>query len=142
MENRNDEFPIKPILLGLLLLLGWKVIEEMTRMVTIFFSAMLTIAIIAASLGAAYLVFSFIRNRELGENKKIRKINRIEAEMKQALARTPKHLHHDIKEHCLQKQRDVYAEKPSSHIDDVLDRTKQILSTFRGGRNGNKDSHR
>ena len=131
MENRSSEFPIKPILLGLLLLLAWKVTDSVTTMVTAFFSTLITIAIIAASLLAAYLVFSFIRDRELGQNKKTRKVNKYQRELKQTLANTPRHLHQEIKSHFEELQRQVFIDKPTTRVDNVLDRTKQVVSIFR-----------
>lgn len=141
-ENRNSEFPLKPILVGGLILLIWQTVQAITTMITVFFSAMLTIAIIGASLVAAYLVFSFIRDRELGQNKKIRKIAKIQREMNQTLPSIPKDMRDEYKQSCLKRQRQVFEERSSSRFADILDGTKQVVSTFKGGRNGNKDSHR
>ncbi|MFP5263711.1 MAG: hypothetical protein ACLGJB_17665 [Blastocatellia bacterium] len=141
--NRNQsEFPLKPIIAGGLVYLIYKVVEAITVMITILLSSLTTIAIIGASLFAAYSVFSYIRNNELGENRKTRKVAKIEREMKMTLMQTPKRMHPQVKQRYQSLMEDVYAEKSTSRFDDLLDRSKQIATILRGKNDGNKNTHR
>jgi hypothetical protein len=145
MEERNrnqSEFPLKPILVGGLIYLLKQAVDAVIVMFTILLSALTTIAIIGASLFAAYSLFSYIRNRELGENRKTRKVARIEREMKMTLMQTPKRMHPQVKQRYQGLMEDVFKERSSSRFDDFFDWMKQVSTIFRGGRNGNKDSHR
>jgi len=141
-EYRNDEFPIKP-LLALGVLYGiYRIVETIVTVLFAFLMGLAYVALGAAGVFVAYWLYQYITNKQYGEEKKTRQIAKLERRRKDVTARLPKHIRDDADQYFKDKQRAVFAQKPSSRFDDVLDRTKQVVSTFRGGRNGHKDSHR
>jgi hypothetical protein len=137
MDNKkqNDDFPIKILLIGGVIYAIYSVVEMLASALYQLFMGIVNIALVAGAISAAYFLYRFITNKEFGEQKKMRQIERIEKQ-RESLERLPVHLREQAAEYYTEKQRALYDMKPGSRFDAVLDRTKQVFSTFRRGKEG------
>ena len=130
-DNRNNsEFPLMPILVVLALYLGYRIVQQITRFIADLLDGLLIISLGATTILVAFWVYRYITDKQYGETKNLREIEKLERQRKLHTSRLPEHLKEQADEYYIEKQRAFYDMKPHSRVDAMLDRTKQVVSTF------------
>lgn len=141
-NQQGNDWTVKAIIWGGVALLVYKIVEAIGEAIKALLLGLVDICLIASGIIAAYWIYRYISDKQYGQHKLARKANKLESELEYLLEHTPEHLHEEITEHYRSEQRALLEPKAEKKTDVILDRTKQVVSIFNGGRNGNKDSHR
>jgi len=131
MEDRKDEFPIKPILVLGIAYAIYELIKTVIAAITAFLMGLVYIALAVAGILALYWVYRHITDKQYGETKKLQQIEKLERERKLHISRLPKHMREPANQHYFERENAVYDLKPHSRLEEWLDGLKQLLSTFR-----------
>jgi hypothetical protein len=119
----------------LLLILGYaavKTVEAVVAAITALLMGLVNIALIVAGIIAAYWLYRYISDKQFGDDKKERKVNRIEKKRKEVTARLPRHVRGQANEYYIDQEKEVYDIKPQvSRADLILERTKQVVGILR-----------
>jgi len=140
-DNQNGGW-IMPLLILMAVYAAYRVVEAVVAAIEMFLMWLVGIALVATAILTAYFLYKFLSDKRYGDTKRLREIEKLERERKLHTSRLPKHMKEAANQYYYEKQNALYDLKPGSRVDAMLDRTKQVLSTFRGKNNGNKDSHR
>jgi hypothetical protein len=123
-ENNHSQPDVMPFLyLGMLAIVGF-----------ILFFLALTVATIlcgAAIAGAGYLGFRLAHDPALWQLRKAVRVAQDEEEKRIALSLVPEHQQGVVESYYDTRQEDRYKPRTVSVVSDVLDATKQVVSTFR-----------
>ena len=130
-ENRNDDFPIKLVVLGVVVWGIVQVINAVVAAITAFLMGLVYIALVTVGIVALFWVYRHITDKQYGETKKLQQIEKLERERKLHVARVPKHMKESVNQHYIERQNAVYDLKPRSRVEEWLDWLKQVASVFR-----------
>ena len=119
-----------------------EVLKAVVAAITALLMGLVNILLVVCWIIAAYWIYQYISDKQFGQHKIAQKANKLERDLEYLLEHTPEHLHEEITQHHRDKQMELLAPKTEKRADVVLERTKQVFNIFRGGRYGNKDSHR
>ena len=131
MENRSDDGLLKLIVYGGIVYAIYCIVTAVTEAIFTLLMGLVHIALGAAGIFAAYWLYKYITDKQYGETKNLQQIEKLERQRKLHTSRLPKHLKEQANEYYIEKQREFYDMKPHSRVDAMLDRTKQVVSTFR-----------
>lgn len=131
MEDRTDEVPIKIILVGILIYAAYELVNKVIAAITALLMGFVYIALGIAGILALFWLYRYITDKQYGETKKLQQIEKLERQRKLHTSKLPKHMREVANQYYFEKQNALYDLKPSSRVDAMLDRTKQVFSTFR-----------
>ena len=128
-SNNGDDGLFK-----LLLLLGaayaiYRIIEAITKALTALLMGLVYIGLGAAGILALFWVYRYITDKQYGQTKMLREIEKIERE-KTLAARLPKPLREDYLRHCKERQEALFNLKNHSRLEAGLNLVKQARSAF------------
>ncbi|MGA9770444.1 MAG: hypothetical protein WBV94_15500 [Blastocatellia bacterium] len=130
-DNKGNDGIGPLILIGGAVYAIYRLVEAVVTVVTVFLMELATIALVGCGLFAAYWLYRYVTDKQYGETKNLQQIEKLERQRKLHTSRLPKHLKEQANEYYIEKQREFYDMKPHSRVDAMLDRTKQVFSTFR-----------
>jgi hypothetical protein len=129
-DKKEGGFPIHIIFWMVLLYAGYRIVEAIVNAITILVDGLVIIALITAGILAAYWLYRYITDKQFGETKNLREIEKLERERKLYISRLPQHLRQGANEYYKEKQSEFFNPRPQSRLDVFFDRTKQAMSTF------------
>jgi hypothetical protein len=129
--NEGNGNSAKPLMYLVALYAAYRIVEAIVHAITMFFLGLVNIALAVTAILALYWVYRHITDKQFGETKKLQAIEKLERMRKLHLSRLPKHLREHANQSYVDRQRELYNITAHSRLDAFLDRTKQVLSTFR-----------
>ena len=116
---------------------GYAVIETVNAVVlaiTALLMGLVNILLIASGILAAYWIYRYISDKQFGDDKKERRVHKLEQKKKEVTKRLPKHIRGVAKDFYEEQEKEIYETKPKiARSDAVLDKTKQVINIFRRG---------
>lgn len=131
MESNNNGGSLVPLLIVVGLYAAYRAIEAMIAALTAFLTGLVTVALGVAVILALFWVYRHLSDKQFGQTRNVRKIAQWERQREYHLSQVPEHLHEKVNEYYAEKMHALFDTRPHSRFDEVLDRTKQIISTFR-----------
>lgn len=132
MENRNDDSAIAKCVLFAIVIYG--IIQLVDAVIAAIYSLLMGlvyVAVGAAAILALYSVYRYITDKQYGETKKMQQATKLEQQRRRHVPTLPKHLREHANEYWLDKQRAIFEPPSHSRLDAMLDKVKQVFSTFR-----------
>ncbi len=102
-----------------------KAVEAVVAAITALLMGLVNILLIAAGVVAAVWVYRYITDEQYGHRKGVRKVERIENERRETLARLPKHLRQQADDYFRKKQEGIYDPNPKSRLDAIVERIRK-----------------
>jgi len=132
MENKNNgDFVFKLLVTAFVVALAVQLLKTLTAAVAVFLAAVFNVLLVVGGIIALVLAYRFLTDQQYGETRSIRQIDRLERQRQMANSRLPKHLRSQADVYFKQQQEKFYDLKTYSRIEAMLERTKQIIDTFR-----------
>ena len=120
--------------LKLLLVLGlayafYEIVQTITYALARLLNGLVILGLIATGILAAFWVYRYITDKQYGQTKMLRQIEKIERE-KNLAASLPKALREDYLRHCKERQEALFNLKNHSRLEAGLSLVKQARSAF------------
>lgn len=120
-----------PLVVVIGLYAAYRAIEAMIAAFTVFLTGLVTIALIVAGILSFFWLCRYLSDKKYGETKSLQEIAKLESLRELHITHAPEHLHDQINEYYNEKEQAYFDTRPHSRFDAALDKTKQVLSTFR-----------
>jgi hypothetical protein len=130
MNEQKGSSGFMAIVWLILIYAGYRIVEEIADAVELLLQGLVIIALVSAGIVAAFWVYRYLTDKQYGETKTLREIEKLEKDKKLYTSRLPKHLREQAEEYYKGKQREFFEPRPQSRLDVFFDRTKQVISTF------------
>jgi len=134
MNDRKDD-PTGDILKLIVFAGAAYFIYELVRLILAVLSALffglVWIILFAAGILAAFFLLRYINDKQYGDDKRMRELQKLEEQRIRAVAQAPDHMKDGIDNWYQQRQEALWESKTESRFDVFADRTKQTLGIFR-----------